>query len=211
MLVNALEEGKFLPPIRDEGWKGQETPTEKLRHAPKITPEDKRLDWQNWSRDVILQRQRIIGPLWTFVKLRHDGSEAVQKRLKIIHMSEVEMGDILEPGRATLDQLGDSTGVPFVGRMKINESPAVLVKASDGKLINLEQWTIEGEAPVNPVSTLSRKDLWCKVEAEVTTKVKKKNDTALDMEKVVEESEKQSPETTTGTVVLKMFRHPLRS
>ncbi|GAB7352013.1 hypothetical protein MBLNU459_g2530t1 [Dothideomycetes sp. NU459] len=34
------------------------------RHAPKITPADRRIDWDGWTADEIVLRERVLGRLW---------------------------------------------------------------------------------------------------------------------------------------------------
>ncbi|MCJ1404133.1 Methionyl-tRNA formyltransferase [Xylographa trunciseda] len=41
------------------------------RPAPKITPEDRHIDWSKWSAQEILRRHRIIGPLWSRAAVGH--------------------------------------------------------------------------------------------------------------------------------------------
>jgi hypothetical protein len=37
-----------------------------LRHAPKITAEDRHIDWKKWTMEDILRRDRVLGRLWSF-------------------------------------------------------------------------------------------------------------------------------------------------
>lgn len=62
MLSRGIEDNLFLPPIKDirEGL----PEAAHAEHAPKITPEDRHLDWQKWTADEIIRRDRILGRLW---------------------------------------------------------------------------------------------------------------------------------------------------
>ena len=59
LLLRGLRERIFLSgpyPKRTSGL---------TRPAPKITPEDRHIDWGKWSAEEILRRHRVIGPLWS--------------------------------------------------------------------------------------------------------------------------------------------------
>ncbi|KAI9664496.1 MAG: Methionyl-tRNA formyltransferase [Bathelium mastoideum] len=64
MLVEALEEKLFMHPINSiEPFTGLGDATE-LFHAHKIMSNDRRIDWNTWTADDILLRQRVLGKLW---------------------------------------------------------------------------------------------------------------------------------------------------
>lgn len=63
MLTEAIEQGIFVPPVRDILKRRPEP--EDLAHAPKITPEDRRIDWETWDAEEIKLRDRVFGGrLW---------------------------------------------------------------------------------------------------------------------------------------------------
>ena len=62
MLTDAIEKGTFVPPVRNI-LQGRPEP-EDLAHAPKITPEDRHIDWNTWGPDEIKLRDRVLGRLW---------------------------------------------------------------------------------------------------------------------------------------------------
>jgi len=71
LLVRGVEEGVFVPPLRDvSGGGGGESETadariSELAHAPKISPADREIDWASWTAEEILLRDRALGGrLW---------------------------------------------------------------------------------------------------------------------------------------------------
>ncbi|MCJ1415780.1 Methionyl-tRNA formyltransferase [Xylographa parallela] len=74
ILLRGLRESVFLSEPDPEPTSGLTRP------APKITPEDRHIDWGKWSAREILRRHRVIGPLWSKATARHP-PEANQKRI----------------------------------------------------------------------------------------------------------------------------------
>ena len=62
MLCNGIEQGLFVPTQENAG-AGIPDP-QQLDHAPKITPEDRHIDWSTWTADGIILRDRVLGRLW---------------------------------------------------------------------------------------------------------------------------------------------------
>ena len=61
LLCQGVQDGLFVDP------KAARTETlemDELELAPKITPEDRHIDWASWNADEILLRDRVLGRLW---------------------------------------------------------------------------------------------------------------------------------------------------
>jgi len=72
ILAHGVRNRLFMPELNRQE-RGQDTrpsssiETDRpLRHAPKITTEDRHIDWTNWMIEDILRRDRVLGRLWTF-------------------------------------------------------------------------------------------------------------------------------------------------
>ncbi|RCI09098.1 hypothetical protein L249_5043 [Ophiocordyceps polyrhachis-furcata BCC 54312] len=72
MLVRALLRDRLhVPPHRDAGWGWKAVESENgagglLRHAPKVTKADSRIDWRTWtSGEEFGRRVRVFGTVWT--------------------------------------------------------------------------------------------------------------------------------------------------
>lgn len=66
MLLESIRKGLFVPPLQDVDWCGDEQGQE-ICAAPKITTEDRRIQWQSWTADEIMLRSRILGPLFNII------------------------------------------------------------------------------------------------------------------------------------------------
>lgn len=62
MLVDVLKAHRFAPPIEDAGWYA--TSNGPIDHAPKITKQDRFVDFSTNSIDDILSIQRALGDAW---------------------------------------------------------------------------------------------------------------------------------------------------
>ncbi|RDL37939.1 uncharacterized protein BP5553_05372 [Venustampulla echinocandica] len=63
MLIQTLRDRAFVPPLVETG--GYKF--EDLKHAPKITPEDRHVRWDEWDAATIYRRHRALQRLWNRV------------------------------------------------------------------------------------------------------------------------------------------------
>jgi hypothetical protein len=67
ILVQGIRNHLFiLDPNRPQSTSLSLETDQPLRHAPKITTEDRHVDWTKWTAQDILRRDRILGRLWSF-------------------------------------------------------------------------------------------------------------------------------------------------
>ena len=64
MLVNGLKDRVYVPSIQPVGSPRVEDGGKPLRRAPKITSEDRHIDWDTWTAARILRTHCVLGPLW---------------------------------------------------------------------------------------------------------------------------------------------------
>jgi methionyl-tRNA formyltransferase len=62
MLCNGIENGSFVQPTPLDALDSAET--QAIDHAPKISSADRRINWENWTADEIILRDRVLGRLW---------------------------------------------------------------------------------------------------------------------------------------------------
>lgn len=62
LLREGVESGAFVSPSPADAV--AETEPKCVEHAPKIIPEDRRIDWGSWTADDIVLRDRVLGRLW---------------------------------------------------------------------------------------------------------------------------------------------------
>lgn len=146
MLCKGIEDGLFVPPVRDVREGAPQLSEQQLLHAPKIKPEDRHIDWQSWSADEILLRWRALGRLWdtqTYANCANNGSTS--KRVTFSgpwtkQMAGAESQDI-EPGQPVF---------AGVDKSKLGLSTV------DGVIVVPASATIEGEQKDKGLATLLR-------------------------------------------------------
>lgn len=90
MLVQGIRNRLFVPPLKDVGLYDQ---TKDLLHAPKITQEDKRIQWNDQNGAIGADRRyRALGRLWTEVSDSGDRP----KRMLCEGISEIGLEKVLQ-------------------------------------------------------------------------------------------------------------------
>jgi methionyl-tRNA formyltransferase len=81
MLVETLQKGLHVPPHQPQAQNEDGAKEQQLRHAPKITSVDRQVDWTapDGARQAVLQ-ERVLGPVWTHVRLPSGGDSSKEKR-----------------------------------------------------------------------------------------------------------------------------------
>lgn len=155
MLVNGIRNGVFVPPREDVGWRSSQG-EKSLIHATKIKPEDRHVDWKNWTSAEIFRRNRVLGPLWNMAQT---GNHGVRKRVIFTEIEEVELlafpGD---DGSFTLQP-----GMPFMNSMferLSGEEPKLCVRTSDGRFIRLRQLKAESQQAADGARAARKADLF---------------------------------------------------
>jgi hypothetical protein len=105
ILMNGLRDRLFLPPIVDVGRYDQKP----LKIAPKITSEDRRINWLNWNATTILRQSRALGRAWTILE------DINGKKLRVAFEDVQEVTDLkqlLDQNSLTVedDPTGHATG-----------------------------------------------------------------------------------------------------
>ena len=88
LLLEGLKQRLFVPPIRDLTPELDIDSLGEIKPAPKITPEDRHINWATWSSDKIRRRARIVGPLWSTVE--EAGSEKAHRCIWSSELIELE-------------------------------------------------------------------------------------------------------------------------
>lgn len=123
MLVQGLRDRLFVPPIKAIA-PSTESP---MRHASKIAPGDRHVDWSNWTAEEILRRDRVIGPLWSTAV----GPPTLSKKQRVVWSSGFEVSPT---------QLDGSPGVGHV----LPGDPNLYIRTIDGETLVAQSMTVEG-------------------------------------------------------------------
>ena len=70
MLVQSINSRLYLNPVNSPNVLQDNRKAKRARAAPKITSQDRFIDWDKWTAKEIIRRHLAIGPLWSFVKNR---------------------------------------------------------------------------------------------------------------------------------------------
>ena len=136
ILVQGIRDRIFVPPLQDVGWHQDDRQLTELRHAPKITPEDRHIDWNKWTAKEILRKQQVIGPLWNFAQSSVAGRIRMQRIIWTSGFSTLPHNDQrnLRPGHPSLKSFSSIT----------QHSHGMFVQTCDGYTLQVDEAKIEG-------------------------------------------------------------------
>ncbi|KKZ66095.1 methionyl-tRNA formyltransferase [[Emmonsia] crescens] len=111
MLVDGIRNRVFVPPLKGVGWHkpGNEAA---LRHAGKISPEDRHINWSSWTAQEINRRQRALGLLWSNAVIGADSPVSANNgQKKRVIFTKMELDESCSLGG--LDSIKLDPGVIF--------------------------------------------------------------------------------------------------
>lgn len=149
MLVSCITAGAFVPPLQEvrQLLPGAKVPA--ACNAPKITPQDRHLDWHSWTAERILRSHLVIGPLWNEITLE---SPLKSARKRLIWTSGFKVSD----GKRWT---GPGIGRPFVTDAGSPEA-LVYIETCDHQTLEASQITIDGCKTNDPISSLKQAGLF---------------------------------------------------
>lgn len=144
LLVDGIKNGVFVPPVQDAGWRSSES-SDNLIHAAKIKPEDRHVDWANWSLLDLNRRNRVLGSLWSSALVSTKPTDGPLS----FHRKRVILTDIeeVEPPAGS-HSFAVVPGLPFVNcphPVEPKKNRALYVFTRDGKALRINQMKVEGE------------------------------------------------------------------
>ncbi|KAJ5550624.1 hypothetical protein N7535_001431 [Penicillium sp. DV-2018c] len=139
MLVETIDKGLFVSPVSGIEQRGKAT------YAPKITPEDRHIDWTSWTLTEIKRRNRVIGPLWSKALCSSNAADGPlrfqQKRVIFTETEEVD------PPKGC-DSFSVLPGLPFTNAshpVEPKKTRQLYVFTADGKVLRINRMKVEGE------------------------------------------------------------------
>lgn len=139
LLCQGIEDVVFVPPVRDIP-KAMSEFTQ-LDHAPKITPEDRHVDWSTWTSDEIVLRDRVLGRLWDLETFRRCSGGGPSKRVAFERPWTIVAEDTIDI--AFESSLGP--GQPVLTRDGHSRKQQLGMRTVDGKIVVPAAATIDGE------------------------------------------------------------------
>lgn len=148
MLVEGVRKRLFLPGSQLPQFSAELVGTP-LKHAPKITPQDRYVDWERMKAAEILRRDRVLGRLWCMIQAPNGHTRrAVFHDLEPVQVDTDLESDTLvvisEEGRQvprTYFVHGDATIIP-IGR--------------NGNAVRVGEITIDGQPKMAAAKALSK-------------------------------------------------------
>ncbi|KAH7326162.1 formyl transferase [Stachybotrys elegans] len=133
MLVQGLRDGLHVAPHEDVG---SQLEGKELRHAPKVTKGDSRIDWVSWDAEDFRRRTLVSGSVWSMVLAPSVGPKrAIFRGVKPVPREAVR-------GKYHV-LFSEEAGVEVrVGK----ESTAAFVVLRDGSWVSVESVLVEGKA-----------------------------------------------------------------
>lgn len=135
MLVKGLIDRVYVPPTQHVGSPQIENGGRKLRHAAKITPEDRHIDWDTWTADRILRTHQVLGPLWNITQTSHADR---------IHEKRIIWAAGFRKAQDPMHIFPES-GHPIV-RGLFSKTKSLCIRTCDGHTLFVDQVKVEGGA-----------------------------------------------------------------
>ena len=149
ILLQGIRDRLFIPPFPHTS---RQLPHVSLtRPAPKITPEDSRINWKVHTADDIIRMHRVIGPLWNMISSDIETSPVNSTPKRIIWMSQFRKTD------QHMEQL--PVGVP-VSRPDTPDDTSVLIKTSDGCILSVQRAKLEGSIQQDAIPAMLKSGLF---------------------------------------------------
>ncbi|KAJ5157477.1 uncharacterized protein N7482_008577 [Penicillium canariense] len=144
LLFDGIQNGLFVPPVKEAGWLSADN-NKNLIHAAKIKPEDRHVDWANWTLVDFNRRYRVLGNLWSKALVASNSADGAlpfqQKRVILTDVEEVD------PPIGS-DIFAIVPGLPFANAphpVEPKKNRALYVLTKDGKALRINQMKVEGE------------------------------------------------------------------
>lgn len=147
MLVQSIKNRLYLQPAKSPDSLADYRIKATSRAAPKITPQDKFINWNTWTSEVIIRRHLAIGPLWSFVRNAQN-----VRRL------------IWTTGFTISEEVAISTDLP-VGRLVVfgyrdcADEQVAYVRTCDNRVLKVIRIKIEGGIELPPLRAAKKADM----------------------------------------------------
>lgn len=139
VLVRGIRNRLYVPPLQPIGSSKLSAGTAP-RHAAKITPEDRHIDWSSWKWDRIQRYHRVLGSLWNIAST----STELGPSTKRIILADMEAA---QPG-LPMDLIpGMKPGIPFIFKDSSIEDKGrpLYIFTKDETLVRINQLKVEGD------------------------------------------------------------------
>ena len=147
MLVQSIRNRLYLQSVKSPETLPDNRTTVTARAAPKITSQDRLIDWNVWTAETIIRRHLVIGPLWSYIK-------NAQNVRRVIWTTGFTISDRDAP----------MTDLP-VGQLVVIRSdnctyePAAYVRTCDDRVLRINKIKIDGDVEKPPLQAATKADM----------------------------------------------------
>ena len=145
MLVQSINSRLYLNPVNNPNVPHPKATT--ARAAPKITSQDRFIDWNKWTAEEIIRRHLAIGPLWSFAK--HRGkikrliwSTGFKERTRVPYIRDCHVGRLL-----------------VFGDEECADKQVAYVRTIDNRYLGVGRIKIEGDVENPPLRAAKKADM----------------------------------------------------
>ena len=154
MLCHSIESGSFVSPSSLPITTGFSRRVGSHPHAPKIRPEDRKINWLSWAASEIKLRDNVIGPLWD------NRPTLVQHLLPLAHQSSHRMKfyswrDMTSEQFSQFHLVRDDGPNEVVCAKTQTNEWRLCFRTCDEKIMSPDELTIEGHPRVEPNKLIS--------------------------------------------------------
>lgn len=138
LLYRGVDEGLFLQPQKDA--ENSSLNSGEHAFAPKVTPEDKHIDWTTWTAGQIQLRDRVLGDLWD----THTYSQCTNGSSSTHAVKRVTFHGPWELARADLRLGSRNSGEPEVVFSPFRKGLTIGIRTIDDKVLIPSTATVDG-------------------------------------------------------------------
>ena len=151
LLVEGIKDRVFVKPLVDVGW----LKPHKLMHAPKITPNDRQVDWLSWNSLTIDRHHRSLGRLWSNIWVNSETARRfVFEDFEIVPRLEAMLrypeNEAARTGEETVDHpihfmvYSTRDGTEKRLRAYVSDGDAIVIATKDGTAVRVREITVDG-------------------------------------------------------------------
>lgn len=138
LLLQGIRDRVFVNPPKEINDRSAPEQEKAIRPAPKLSKDDRHIDWQSWTAEKIERKSRVIGPLWNYFS-RADGKSS--KRTRVIWTNGFRESPACPE---YIKSRVPSAGHPIiVGLQSFTQD--IYIRTCDGRMLQSDWAKVEGD------------------------------------------------------------------
>ena len=139
LLLQGIRDRVFVNPQRNRYDSMASSDDSVLHSAPRITPDDRHIDWNSWTAEKILRTHSVIGPLWNSFECHAKRNASEQTRV-IWPLGFRKVSNCPESIRSAVREAGH----PIIVGLHSN-TQSVYIKTCDGHMLQACEMKLGGD------------------------------------------------------------------